>query len=125
MSTPTADALPTTASQSSALVFAEIASLVIAFALAIWLRLDNLETYTGSFDEGIRSEQLLLMSAGYRPFRDIFASQRPLLLHLLFPFFQAFGQTLEAARLVVLVCSVVALAGAGWSARPAVGPVRR
>ena len=90
---------------------------------ALWLRVSNLDAYTGSFDEGIRSQQLLLMAAGYRPFQDIFASQGPLLLDLLYPFYLAFGQTLTAARAGVVVCSMVALIGAWWTARLAAGPV--
>ncbi len=101
----------------------EIAALVAAFALAVWLRLENIGIYTGSFDEGIRSEQMLLMAAGFRPFREIFASQGPLLLDLLFPFYLAFGQTLEAIRLGVVVTSVVAMIGACWTARLAAGSV--
>jgi predicted membrane-bound mannosyltransferase len=100
---------------------ATVAGVALVFALR--LRLLSLDAYTGSFDEGIRSEQLLLMSAGYRPFRDIFASQGPLLLDLLYPFFAAFGQTLAAARLGVVICSIVALGGAWWTARLAAGPV--
>ena len=101
----------------------EVVALGVALAVALRLRLQNLDAYTGSFDEGIRSEQLLLMSAGYRPFRDIFASQGPLLLDLLYPFFAAFGQTLAAARIGVVVCSVVALLGAWWIARQSTGPL--
>src|SRR5215470_13390118 len=81
-----------------------VAGAVLAFALR--LRLLSLDAYTGSFDEGIRSEQLLLMSAGYRPFRDIFASQGPLLLDILYPFYLVFGQTLAAARMGAVICSI-------------------
>ena len=101
---------------------AEIAGLAAALGVALWLRLENLGIYTGSFDEGIRSEQMLLMAAGFRPFREIFASQGPLLLDLLFPFYLALGQTLEAIRLGVVVTSVVALLGAAWTARMVGGP---
>src|SRR5438067_1140266 len=101
----------------------EVVTAGAALAFAFRLRMLSLDAYTGSFDEGIRSEQLLLMSAGYRPFRDIFASQGPLLLDVLYPFFAAFGQTLAAARLGAVVCSVVALAGAWWIARQGAGPV--
>src|SRR5215207_5925664 len=101
----------------------EAAAVLGLLALALWLRVPNLDAYTGSFDEGIRAQQLLLMAAGYRPFRDIFASQGPLLLDLLYPFYLAFGQTLTAARGGVVVCSIVALVGAGWAARQMAGPV--
>jgi 4-amino-4-deoxy-L-arabinose transferase-like glycosyltransferase len=101
----------------------EAAAVLGLLAVALWLRVPNLDAYTGSFDEGIRAQQLLLMSAGYRPFRDIFASQGPLLLDLLYPFYLAFGQTLTAARAGVVVCSVVALIGAAWTARQIAGPI--
>jgi hypothetical protein len=101
----------------------EVVALVGAVAVALWLRVSNLDAYTGSFDEGIRTQQLLLMAAGYRPFQDIFASQGPLLLDLLYPFYLAFGQTLVAARSGVVVCSIVAVVGAWWTARLAAGPI--
>jgi hypothetical protein len=125
MSTPTADAPSTSAleSRSSTLLIVELVGLLIAFTLAVWLRLDNLGTYTGSFDEGIRSEQMLLMSAGYRPFREIFASQGPLLLDALYPFYLAFGQTLTAIRAGVVIFSLIGMAGAVWTARLLGGPV--
>src|SRR5204862_6282334 len=99
----------------------EIVVAGAALVFALRLRLLSLDAYTGSFDEGIRAEQLLLMSAGYRPFRDIFASQGPLLLDVLYPFFAAAGQTLAAARLGAVVFSIVALVGAWWTVRQASG----
>lgn len=104
-------------------LYVEAAGWCLALGLGIWLRVQNIGIYTGSFDEGIRSQQMLLMAAGYRPFREIFASQGPLLLDLLFPFYLTFGQTLEAVRLGVVVTSIVALVGAGWSARLVAGPI--
>jgi len=87
------------------------------FALAIVARTINLDAYSGLFDEGIRVEQLFLMSRGYRPFRDIYAAQGPLLLDLLHPWFVFFGQDLAAARLAVGVYSLAGLAAAYWVAR--------
>jgi Dolichyl-phosphate-mannose-protein mannosyltransferase len=102
---------------------AEALALGLVLAFALRLRLWNLDAYTGSFDEGIRGQQLLLMAAGYRPFRDIFSSQGPLLLDLLYPFFVLFGQTLAAARAGVVACSMVGLVGAWWVGRLVAGPV--
>ena len=99
----------------------ESVAFLLALSLAIWPRVSNLDAYTGSFDEGIRSQQLLLMAAGYRPFTDIFASQGPLLLDLLFPFYLAFGQTLAAARSAVVACSIVAIVAAWWIGRQSAG----
>jgi hypothetical protein len=99
------------------------ATLGLILVVALGLRLWNLDAYTGSFDEGIRSGQLLLMAAGYRPFRDIFASQGPLLLDLLYPPFVWFGQTLAAVRSGVVIFSMVGLVGAWWVGRVVAGPI--
>lgn len=95
----------------------------LLFGIAVATRLVNLGIYSGLFDEGIRTEQLFLMSAGYRPVRDIYAAQGPLLLDLLHPWFVLFGQDLVAARLSVGVYSLLGLAGAYWLARLAGGPL--
>jgi predicted membrane-bound mannosyltransferase len=116
-------ALPAKAFSPRLLLAVEIVGLGAALGLGLWLRLESLGIYTGSFDEGIRSEQMLLMAAGFRPFREIFASQGPLLLDVLFPFYLAFGQTLEAIRLGVVVMSIAALLGAAWTARMVGGPL--
>jgi hypothetical protein len=90
---------------------------VAAPLIAVASRLVNLGAYTGSFDEGVRAQQLLLMSAGYRPFRDIFASQGVLLLDLLYPFFWLGGESLLAARLGVVTFSLLGLGAAYWAGR--------
>ena len=101
----------------------DAALLVPILLVGLAMRLVNLDAYSGLFDEGIRVEQLFLMSAGYRPFRDIFAAQGPLLLDLLYPWFALFGRDLAAARLAVGVYSLVGLAGAYWVGRLVVGPL--
>jgi hypothetical protein len=104
------------------LALLELAVLALIVAIAFRLRMANLEHYSGSFDEGVRMGQLLLMEHGYRPYRDIFASQGPLLLDLLYPFYMGFGQSLGAARLGVGLLSLAGLLGAWWTAR-AVSPL--
>src|SRR3712207_1954007 len=69
------------------------------------------------FDEGIRVEQLFLMSQGFRPYRDIYAAQGPLLLDTLYPFYRLFGESLGAVRLGVGLLSLVGLVGAYLVAR--------
>src|SRR6185436_20398863 len=101
----------------------EAGAAVLLFAVAVAMRLVNPRVYSGLFDEGIRTEQLYLMSAGFRPFKDIFAAQGPLLLDLLHPWFVLFGQDLAAARWSVGVYSLVGLVGAYWLARLVGGPV--
>jgi hypothetical protein len=98
-------------------ILLEAGALAALLVLALRFRLANPQHYTGSFDEGVRMEQLLLMEHGYRPYREIFASQGPLLLDLLYPLYQVFGGTLGAARLGVGLLSLVGLLGAWWAGR--------
>jgi hypothetical protein len=116
---------PTRASEvpSVRAVWLEVAAATLLIVVAVGMRVVNPGVYSGLFDEGIRVEQLFLMSAGYRPFRDIFAAQGPLLLDLLHPWFVLFGQDLVAARWSVGVYSLVGLAGAYWLARLVGGPL--
>src|SRR3954466_13706059 len=93
----------------------------VLLALAIPSRVLNLDAFAGKFDEGIRGTQLMLMAAGYRPFRDIFASQGPLSLDIFYPSYALFGQTLGAARLAPALFSVVGVIVAAWTARHAGG----
>ena len=69
------------------------------------------------FDEGIALEQLSLMAAGFRPFREIYTSHGPLLLDSFYPFFSAFGGSVTAARLPVLLAGLVSLVTVGLLAR--------
>jgi hypothetical protein len=88
--------------------------LVGLLGAALAMRLPNLEAYSGKFDEGLRAEQLFLMSAGFRPVRDIYAAQGPLSLDIFYPAYQTFGQTLAAARLGVVIYSLLGLLAAFW-----------
>jgi hypothetical protein len=96
----------------------DLAAVSAVLLLALTPRLINLDSYSGLFDEGIRVEQLFLMSHGYRPFREIFAAQGPLLLDAYYPLYALFAALLPsklvAARLVVVTYSLVGLAGLYW-----------
>ncbi|MCC7366873.1 MAG: glycosyltransferase family 39 protein [Chloroflexi bacterium] len=116
-------AAPSVAVPSVRTVWLEGLLALALLTLAVAMRTVNLGVYSGLFDEGIRVEQLFLMSVGYRPFKDIFAAQGPLLLDLLHPWFVLFGQDLVAARLSVGVYSLLGLCGAYWLARLVGGPL--
>jgi hypothetical protein len=98
-----------------------VLALLTILAIASLMRLPGLEAarsnFPDLFDEGIRAEQLLLMAQGFRPYRDIYAAQGPLLLDTLYPFYRAFGESLGAVRLGVGVLSLVGLVGAFLTAR--------
>ncbi len=93
-----------------------LAPLVIVVA-ALPMRLANIGSYSGKADEGTRAAQLQLMEAGFRPVRDIFASQGPLSLDVFYPFFSLHGGTLAGARLAVVVYSLLGLLGVYWLGR--------
>src|SRR5262245_10460562 len=99
------------------------AALVVVLAVVLLTRLLNLGAFAGKFDEGIRGTQLMLMAAGYRPFREIFASQGPLSLDVFYPTYALFGQTLGAARLAPALFGIVGVVVAAWTARHAGGLV--
>jgi len=94
---------------------------VVLLLVAVPSRVLNLDAFAGKFDEGIRGTQLMLMAAGYRPFRDIFASQGPLSLDVFFPTYLLFGQTLGAARLAPALFSVVGVLLGAWIAASCAG----
>ncbi|MBA2447085.1 MAG: glycosyltransferase family 39 protein, partial [Chloroflexi bacterium] len=94
-----------------------LAILTVAFAMRVTDLEGARSNFPDLFDEGIRVEQLFLMSQGFRPYRDIYAAQGPLLLDTLYPFYRLFGETLGAVRLGVGLLSLVGLVGAYLVAR--------
>jgi hypothetical protein len=98
---------------------AALASLILS--VAVLTRWQGLDLYTGSYPEGIRAEQLLLMAHGFRPLRDIFSDQGPWLLQVLYPGYILLGGTLVAVRITVVVASIVGLLATSWVARQASG----
>jgi hypothetical protein len=102
---------------------AEAVILGIILAVAAFMRLVRTSGTSGDLDEGIRGIQLMLMSAGYRPMQEIYSSQGPLLLNMLYPFFKLFGETLGAARLATGVYSLFGILGVYGAARAIGGPV--
>jgi hypothetical protein len=94
------------------------------FGLAAFLRLWKIDQLDPShYDEGVRLEQLYLMTAGFRPFHDIFASQGPLLLDFFYPFFDRLGRSVVAARAPAILSSLVCLAAVWLVARRLGGPI--
>ena len=102
-------------------VWRDVLAVALIVGAALPMRLANIGSYSGKADEGIRAEQLLLMAAGFRPVRDIFASQGPLSLDVFYPFFVLMGETLAGARLAAVVYSVLGLVAVYWLARLAGG----
>jgi len=91
--------------------------------VALWLRLEGIGNDTDISDEGIRGIQLQLMAAGFMPVSEIYASQGPLSLSLVYPFYMLFGADLTAARLASVVYGMFCLIAAHGVGRAAAGPV--
>ena len=98
-------------------VAAELSGLLAVLLPALVLRLPNLDVFTVSLPEGIRVEQLKLLSAGYQACQDVFCNQGPLALQVMQPTFTLFGQTLAAARSSAVIGSLVGLLAVYWIAR--------
>ena len=98
-----------------------VASLILL--LAAWSRSVNLGDPSGDLDESVHAMQLLLMRQGYRPFQEIYNSQGPLMLDLLYPPYLLFGGNLAAARLAAGLYALVGIVGVYWIARQLAGPL--
>jgi len=95
------------------------APLILALAVvALVLRLWPLGGYATDYqDEGAYWQSLRSMAAGHHLFSEVFSSQPPFFLLGLFPFYALLGQTLVAARLGVVLYSLLGLAGLYYIAR--------
>lgn len=61
-----------------------------------------------TFDDGVFANSVIAMRHGGVPFRDVFSSQGPLFLPLVFVFDAIGGRTLDSPRLLAVVSGVVA-----------------
>ncbi len=95
----------------------DVLAPLLIVAVGLPMRLANIGSYTGKGDEGIRAEQLLLMAHGFRPVKEVFASQGPLSLDVFYPFFALAGGTLAGARLAAVVYSILCLLAVYWVGR--------
>lgn len=95
----------------------KLATLIIVLALAIiaiGMRLYGLnETFDyDGYDEGVYWQTLRAMSAGYGLYKQVFCSQPPAFMLLVYPFYALLGSTISAARVGVATLSLLGLAGA-------------
>jgi len=98
-----------------------LALLIIGVA-ALALRLWPLRHYPLDFqDEGVYWQSLRAMAAGQPLFSVVFSSQPPFFLLGVFPFYLLFGQTLVAARLGVVLYSLLGLAASYYIGRAVAG----
>jgi len=87
---------------------------LVLMALAAWMRLYHLGVPfdRDSYDEGVYWQTLRAMAAGHGLYSPIFFSQPPAFMLSIFPFYMMFGQTIWAARLAIVVISMIGVVGA-------------
>lgn len=95
--------------------------LGLLFVVALVLRLWPIGSYSTDYDEGVYWQSLRALAQGHTLFSQIFSSQPPFFLLCLYPFYLLFGQTLVAARLGVVVYSLVGLIALYFAARAIAG----
>ncbi len=84
--------------------------------LALLLRLNHLDVPTDNYDEGVYTASLRSLAAGHPLFAQTYSAQPPLFLPLLLPWYHLFGETLLAARLGVVLYSLMGLGALWWLA---------
>jgi 4-amino-4-deoxy-L-arabinose transferase-like glycosyltransferase len=93
----------------------------ILCVLAVVLRLLPLQSTSTDYDEGVYWQSLRALSAGHPLFTSIFSAQPPFFLLSLYPLYSFFsiflGPTLAAARLGIILYSLVGLAAMYVAAR--------
>lgn len=88
--------------------------VLACFAVGIWMRLHDLSLPLDrdGYDEGVYWQSLRAMSEGHPLYQQIFYSQPPFFLLAIFPTFLLFGQTLWAARIGIVIISLLGFLGA-------------
>lgn len=86
----------------------------VILVVALVMRLYSLEVPfdRDSYDEGVYWQSLRAMSAGGVLYQDVFYSQPPFFLPAIYPFYLLFGQTLWAARMGIVIYSLLGFFGA-------------
>lgn len=86
----------------------QLVLVVCAIGLALRLVAVNAPSY--DYDEGVYWESLRAMAQGHPLYTSVFSSQPPFFLLSVYPFYMLFGQTLTAARLAIVLYSLVGIA---------------
>lgn len=92
------------------------------FVVATLLRLNHLGLPYDNYDEGVYLASLRSLASGHALFTEVYSAQPPGFLLLLYPAYVLFGHSLLAARLGVMLTSLVGLAGMWWLGKLLGGP---
>lgn len=89
-----------------------VAVALVIIALQMRLRNLGLPFDRDGYDEGVYWQSLRAMAAGHSLYQQIFYSQPPFFLLSIFPTYMLAGQTLWAARLGIVLVSLLGMLGA-------------
>lgn len=96
--------------------------MAMVLVVALLLRLWPIGGYSTDYDEGVYWQSLRTLAQGHVLFSQIFSSQPPFFLLSLYPFYILFGQTLVAARLGIVIYSLIGIVALYFAARAIAGP---
>jgi 4-amino-4-deoxy-L-arabinose transferase-like glycosyltransferase len=88
-------------------IFLSIILVVCFYSLT---KHSNITIDLDGYDEGVYWQTLKAMSSGQDLYRQIFYSQPPFFIQSIYPIFKLFGQTIFAARLIIVIFSIFSLA---------------
>ncbi len=95
----------------------DVWGVLIACGIGVVLHLVALDGRSYEYDEGVYWQSLRAMAQGHPLFSSIFSSQPPFFLLCVYPIYLLFGQTFAAARLAMVLYSIVGLVSLYWAAR--------
>ena len=88
---------------------------------AVYCLYFDLSNYNASYDSGVYLESARMMGRGFALYRQIFNSQPPLWLPLIYGSFRLFGENFLAGQLVTATAGLITICGghpydeiAGW-----------
>src|SRR5271155_4712816 len=84
-------------------------AVTIVILYAIYLLYTGLANYNASYDSGVYLESARMMGRGFALYRQIFSSQPPLWLPLIYFSFRLFGESFLAGQLVTATGGLIAI----------------
>lgn len=95
---------------------------IAVFIVATLLRLNHLGLPQDNYDEGVYLASLRALANGHALFTEVYSAQPPGFLLMLYPSYLLLGKTLLAARLGVMLYSLIGLAAMWWLGKILGGP---
>jgi 4-amino-4-deoxy-L-arabinose transferase-like glycosyltransferase len=94
--------------------------LIALLMASFWLRLERLDSYRLTYDEGIFLMFARFIAAGYQPYSEVFVSYLPPFPFMLALAWRVFG-SVTAVRLTIVALALVSLVALGLIARHLAG----